>query len=119
MPTTVYFASDRKLTGTSDSPASYSNEIQPPSDSTQLVYGTAFVSWIDIATTYVNAAQVRASQVRGRPATLRLYPQIVSAPGSTIRSADISVCPLPVGGSGCAQAAITPGCGHSFICDGR
>lgn len=50
MPTTVYFATDRKLTGAPEAVASYSVEIQPPSVSTGLVYGTAFVDGIDVPT---------------------------------------------------------------------
>jgi hypothetical protein len=67
----------------------------------------------------VNAVQVRAYHVPGGLATLRLYPQIVTSPGSTVQSADISMCPLPVGGTGCTKADITKGCKHSFICDGH
>ena len=48
MPTTVYFASDRVLTGAPDQVASYGPDIQPPSVSTGIVYGTAFVSGVDI-----------------------------------------------------------------------
>ncbi len=50
MPTTVYYASDRKLTGAPDAVASYGPDIQPPSVSTGLVYGTAFVDGINVAT---------------------------------------------------------------------
>jgi esterase/lipase superfamily enzyme len=49
MSTTVYFASDRMLTGAPELVASYGKRIQPPSDSTGLVYGTAFASGVDIA----------------------------------------------------------------------
>lgn len=47
---TVYFASNRKLTGAADQVTSYGPDIQPPSVTTDLVYGTAFVSGIDIPT---------------------------------------------------------------------
>ncbi len=48
MSTTVYFASNRVLTGAPEVVASYSKELQPPSTSVKVVYGTAFVSGIDI-----------------------------------------------------------------------
>jgi esterase/lipase superfamily enzyme len=48
MATTVYFASNRILTGPADDPASYGPNIQPPSVSKSMVYGTAFVNGVDI-----------------------------------------------------------------------
>ncbi|WP_158802165.1 MULTISPECIES: alpha/beta hydrolase [unclassified Acidisoma] len=50
MATTVYFASNRILTGPADDPASYGPNIQPPSNSQSMVYGTAFVNGVDIPT---------------------------------------------------------------------
>jgi esterase/lipase superfamily enzyme len=50
MATTVYFASNRTLTGPSDLVTSYGSDIQPPSDSTGVVYGTAFVDGTDTST---------------------------------------------------------------------
>ena len=50
MATTVYFASNRTLTGPSELVASYGSDIQPPSDPTGVVYGTAFVNGTDIST---------------------------------------------------------------------
>ena len=50
MPTTVYFASNRVLTGDAGSVASYGPDIQPPSAPQGIVYGTAAVDGIDIAT---------------------------------------------------------------------
>jgi esterase/lipase superfamily enzyme len=48
MATTVYFASNRVLTGPADDPASYGPNIQSPSTSQSVVYGTAFVNGVDI-----------------------------------------------------------------------
>jgi esterase/lipase superfamily enzyme len=50
MPTTVYFASNRILTGNPEVVASYGPNIQPPSVSTGITYGTAFVDGINLAT---------------------------------------------------------------------
>ncbi len=50
MPTTVYFASNRVLTGPADQLGSYSAQIQPPSLSDGMTYGVAFVDGIDLAT---------------------------------------------------------------------
>lgn len=49
MPTTVYFASNRVLTGAAEAVASYGPNIQPPSASDGITYGTAFVDGIDLA----------------------------------------------------------------------
>jgi esterase/lipase superfamily enzyme len=49
MPTTVYFASNRILTGDPNVVASYGPNIQPPSVTTGIMYGTAFVDGIDVA----------------------------------------------------------------------
>ena len=49
MPTTVFFASNRILTGSPDELNSYGPNIQPPSISTGITYGTAFVDGIDVA----------------------------------------------------------------------
>ncbi len=48
MPTTVYFASNRLLTGPADIPGSYGPNIQPPSSPGAITYGTAFVDGIDL-----------------------------------------------------------------------
>jgi esterase/lipase superfamily enzyme len=48
MPTTVYFASNRILTGDPTAVTSYGPNIQPPSISTNMTYGTAFVDGVDI-----------------------------------------------------------------------
>lgn len=48
MSTTVYYASNRVLTGPADSVASYGPNIQPPSVSDGLTYGTAFVDGVDV-----------------------------------------------------------------------
>jgi esterase/lipase superfamily enzyme len=50
MSTTVFFATNRVLTGPNTDIASYSTAIQPGADPTGLIYGTAFVDGIDIAT---------------------------------------------------------------------
>ena len=50
MPTTVFFASNRILTGSPDELNSYGPNIQPPSVSARLTYGTAFVDGIDVVT---------------------------------------------------------------------
>ncbi|MFO1120103.1 MAG: alpha/beta hydrolase [Rhodospirillales bacterium] len=50
MLTTVYFASNRVLAGAPELVGSYSKGLQPPSDSANVVFGTAFVSGIDIST---------------------------------------------------------------------
>ncbi|HTW71473.1 MAG TPA: alpha/beta hydrolase [Acetobacteraceae bacterium] len=47
MPTTVFFASNRVLTGDPGSVTSYGPNIQPPSISTELTYGVAFVDGVD------------------------------------------------------------------------
>jgi len=48
MPTTVFFASNRILTGDPAVVTSYGPNIQPPSISTDIMYGTAFVDGVDI-----------------------------------------------------------------------
>jgi hypothetical protein len=48
MPTTVFFASDRILAGDPTIVSSYGPNIQPPSISTDIMYGTAFVDGVDI-----------------------------------------------------------------------
>ncbi len=48
MPTTVYFATNRILTGDPNAVCSYGPNIQPPSITTGIVYGTAFVDGIDV-----------------------------------------------------------------------
>ena len=50
MPTTVFFASNRILTGDPAVVTSYGPNIQPPSVSTDIMYGTAFVDGVDIKT---------------------------------------------------------------------
>ena len=50
MPTTVYFASNRVLTGPADLVASYGPNIQAPSSSASMTFGIAFVDGIDLAT---------------------------------------------------------------------
>jgi esterase/lipase superfamily enzyme len=50
MPTAVYFASNRILTGPADAPGSYGPNIQPPSTPNVMTYGTAFVDGIDVTT---------------------------------------------------------------------
>ena len=49
MPTTVYFASNRILTGAPSAVTSYGPNIQPPSHPTAITYGTAFVDGVDVA----------------------------------------------------------------------
>jgi esterase/lipase superfamily enzyme len=61
--TTVYFASNRILTGAPDVVASYGPNIQPPSDSTGITYGSAFVDGIDIASnTQGTITSIQATQ---------------------------------------------------------
>ena len=48
MPTTVFFASNRILTGDPAVVTSYGPNIQPPSVSTDMMYCTAFVDGVDI-----------------------------------------------------------------------
>ncbi len=50
MSTTVFFATNRMLTGDPTIAASYGPNIQPPSVSTDMVFGTAFVDGVDIKT---------------------------------------------------------------------
>jgi esterase/lipase superfamily enzyme len=50
MPTTVYFASNRILTGDPDAVTSYGPNIQSPLVTSGLIYGTAFVDGIDVPT---------------------------------------------------------------------
>jgi esterase/lipase superfamily enzyme len=50
VPTTVFFASNRILTGDPTVVTSYGPNIQPPSVSTGIIYGTAFVDGVDIKT---------------------------------------------------------------------
>ena len=50
MSTTVFFASNRILTGDPTVITSYGPNIQPPSVSTDITYGTAFVDGVDIKT---------------------------------------------------------------------
>jgi esterase/lipase superfamily enzyme len=50
VPTTVFFASNRILTGDPTVVTSYGPNIQPPSISTGIMYGTAFVDGVDIET---------------------------------------------------------------------
>jgi hypothetical protein len=47
---TVYFATNRIATDPTDQLASYGSGIQPPSVSSGLIYGTAFVDGIDVST---------------------------------------------------------------------
>ncbi len=49
MSTTVFFATNRVLTGPADNPASYSTALQTPTSWQDMVYGSAFVDGIDIA----------------------------------------------------------------------
>jgi esterase/lipase superfamily enzyme len=49
MATTVFFASNRLLTGDPTAVASYGPNIQPPSVPTDITYGTAFVDEVNIA----------------------------------------------------------------------
>ena len=49
MPTTVYFASNRVLTGDASQVSSYSAGLQTPSEGEGIVYGSAFVDAIDVA----------------------------------------------------------------------
>ena len=49
MSTTVYFASNRVLTGPADNIGSYGPNLQPPSVPNAIMYGTAFVDGIDLA----------------------------------------------------------------------
>ena len=48
VPTTVFFASNRILTGDPAVVASYGPNIQPPSVSTDIIYATAFVDGVNI-----------------------------------------------------------------------
>lgn len=50
MATTVFYASNRMLTGEPDVVSSYGPNIQPPSISADIMYGTAFVDGVDVAT---------------------------------------------------------------------
>ena len=50
MATTVFYASNRLLTGEPDVVSSYGPNIQPPSISADIMYGTAFVDGVDVAT---------------------------------------------------------------------
>jgi hypothetical protein len=55
MPTTVFFASNRILTGNSNLITSYGPNIQPPSISTGITYGAAFVEGVDIGSNNAGA----------------------------------------------------------------
>jgi esterase/lipase superfamily enzyme len=48
MPTTVYFASNRLVTGDPTAKASYGPDIQPVLVSTSITYGTAFIDGVDL-----------------------------------------------------------------------
>lgn len=48
MATTVYFATNRVLTGDAAAVASYGADIQPPSSPNGIIYGTAFVDGSDL-----------------------------------------------------------------------
>lgn len=65
----------------------------------------------------VTLSAARLIQARGAKPALLLQPQITTAPGSTIRSADISFCRVP-GSADCVPAPETDHCGHSLICNG-
>jgi esterase/lipase superfamily enzyme len=64
MDTTVFFASNRITTGPLTDVASYGPNIQPPSETTGLIYGVAFVGGIDVPSntqgtiTSINSAQL-------------------------------------------------------------
>lgn len=49
MPTTVFYASNRILTGDPTDVSSYGPNIQPPSISTDIIYGTAVVDGVNIS----------------------------------------------------------------------
>jgi esterase/lipase superfamily enzyme len=49
MDTTVFFVSNRVLTGPADDPASYGGAIQPTNTGQGMVYGSAFVGGLDLA----------------------------------------------------------------------
>jgi esterase/lipase superfamily enzyme len=64
MPTTVFFATNRVLTGDPALSASYSNGLQPPSDGTGIIYGSAFVDGIDVASnTQGTISSIQETQV--------------------------------------------------------
>ena len=49
MPTTVFYASNRILTGDPTDVSSYGPNIQPPLISTDIIYGTAVVDGVNIS----------------------------------------------------------------------
>jgi len=55
MPITVQFATNRRLTGSPNDLSSYGNDMVPPSDPTQVIYGTAFVNEVDLTADTVGA----------------------------------------------------------------
>jgi esterase/lipase superfamily enzyme len=65
MPTTVYFASNRVLTGPADQVGSYGPGIQPPSLPQAMTYGTAFVDGIDLTTNAQGVVTSIASTAQG------------------------------------------------------
>jgi esterase/lipase superfamily enzyme len=50
MRTTVFFATNRRLTGSGELPSHYAGEEGPPGDPGRLIHATAFVEGIDVAT---------------------------------------------------------------------
>lgn len=58
MPTTVYFATNRKLSGPPEDVNSYTAEIVAPSDPGQLTYATAFVDNTDLTADKTGAIQL-------------------------------------------------------------
>jgi esterase/lipase superfamily enzyme len=60
MDTTVFFASNRVLTGPADEPGSYSGAMQPIGSGQGMVYGSAFVGGLDLASN--NAGTITSIQ---------------------------------------------------------
>ena len=60
MDTTVFFASNRVLTGAPDDPASYGGAMQPAESGLGMVYGSAFVGGLDLASN--NAGTITSIQ---------------------------------------------------------
>jgi hypothetical protein len=71
MPTTVFFASDRILAGDPTIVSSYGPNIQPPSISTDIMYGTAFVDGVDIKAN--QQGSIAATRTRTRGHSLRMW----------------------------------------------
>ena len=66
MPITVYFATNRKLSGPPERLASYTSEIAAPTDPSALTFGTAFVTDCDLTADVTGAIENIQDVSKGR-----------------------------------------------------